>query len=377
MPGRGVFPCPARGGKPLPAGAVTGRPFRDAAHERGPGAGERALPCLSKEAPSPRGPLPAACLASSGGRPAALAGRVALAQGEVEEFLGAGHGHLQGQAVAETGGDGRRQGAAGAVVVGGLHLGLGQEFGRLSGLAEAVRDHDGAFHMPALDEHGLGAHPDERLTGGSGVIGAADGHAGEHLGFGAVGGQQVAAGDHAFPEGFHGILTQQAAAALAHGNRVHHQREAAVAQGVGQGVDDAGREEHAGLGGVHGKTVQHGAQLQHDEFGPGRVDAGDAQAVLGGQGRDDAHAVAAQGHDGLEVGLDAGTAAGVGTGDGQDVGGAHGYLLFCDGGPAAVGTGGRTAGLYAASGSGAMLAARARRRAGARKKGREDPCPCA
>ncbi|SFV73334.1 hypothetical protein DESPIGER_1489 [Desulfovibrio piger] len=42
-----------------------------------------------------------------------------------------------------------------------------------------------------------------------------------------------------------------------------------------------------------------------------------------------------------------------------------------------MGTGGRTAGLYAASGSGAMPAARARRRAGARKKGREDPCPCA
>ena len=191
--------------------------------------------------------------------------------------------------------------------------------------------------MTALDEHGLGAHPDERLTGGSGVIAAADGHAGEHLGFGAVGGQQVAAGDHAFLEGLHGILTQQAAAALAHGNRVHHQREAAVAQGVGQGVDDAGREQHAGLGGVHGKTVQHGAQLQHDEFGLGRVDAGDAQAVLGGQGRDDAHAVAVQGHDGLEVGLDAGTAAGIGTGNGQDVGGAHGYLLFCDGGLTAVG----------------------------------------
>ena len=79
--------------------------------------------------------------------PAALAGRVALAQGEVEEFLGAGHGHLQGQAVAETGGDGRRQGAAGAVVVGGLHLGLGQEFGRLSGLAEAVRDHLSLIHI--------------------------------------------------------------------------------------------------------------------------------------------------------------------------------------------------------------------------------------
>ena len=67
------------------------------------------------------------------------------------------------------------------------------------------------------------------------------------------------------------------------------------------------------------------------------MDAGDAQAVLGGQGRDDAHAVAVQGHDGLEVGLDAGTAAGIGTGNGQDVGGAHGYLLFCDGGLTAVG----------------------------------------
>ena len=49
------------------------------------------------------------------------------------------------------------------------------------------------------------------------------------------------------------------------------------------------------------------------------MNARNAKAVLGGQGRDNAHAVAAKGHDGLEVGLNASAAARVGTGNGEYV----------------------------------------------------------
>ena len=40
-------------------------------------------------------------------RAAAFAGAVAFAQSEIEKFLGLGHGHLQGQALAQARGDGR------------------------------------------------------------------------------------------------------------------------------------------------------------------------------------------------------------------------------------------------------------------------------
>ena len=55
------------------------------------------------------------------------------------------------------------------------------------------------------------------------------------------------------------------------------------------------------------------------------MDAGHAQAVLGRERGDDAHAVAAEGHDGLEVGLDAGAPAGIGPGDGEDIGRRKGH----------------------------------------------------
>ena len=58
--------------------------------------------------------------------------------------------------------------------------------------------------------------------------------------------------------------------------------------------------------------------LREDHFGRHRMDRGDAQRVLGGDGGDRGHRMAAEHGDGLDIGLDAGPAAGVGPGDDQD-----------------------------------------------------------
>jgi hypothetical protein len=48
------------------------------------------------------------------------------------------------------------------------------------------------------------------------------------------------------------------------------------------------------------------------------MDAGYASGILGGQDRYDRHAVTADGRKGFQIGLNAGAAAAVGAGDGQD-----------------------------------------------------------
>ena len=212
------------------------------------------------------------------------------------------------------------------MVVGGLHLGLGQSLGRFAGQTEAIRDHNGAVHVAALDQHGPGPHVEQLFARREGVLHVGDAEAGQHFG---VGREQIAAGQDFFFQSRHRVLLQQAAAALAYGHGVHHQGKGAAAQNGADGADDARGKQHAGFGRGHGKACQHGFEFQSHEFGLRRLDARDAQAVLGRQGGDDAHAVAAQGHDGFQVGLDARAAAGVGTGNGQNVrGGRHTHSRF-------------------------------------------------
>ena len=71
---------------------------------------------------------------------------------------------------------------------------------------------------------------------------------------------------------------------------------------------------------VDADIVEHGIELRGDERRIGRVDCGNAARVLRGERRDDARAVGAERGERLQVGLDAGAAARIGTGDGEDVG---------------------------------------------------------
>ena len=93
---------------------------------------------------------------------------------------------------------------------------------------------------------------------------------------------------------------------------------------VGDFGDDGRVEKHADLDGVDGDVIGHGVELGAQEFGRGHVDVADAHGVLADEGGDDAHAVGAVGGEGLQVGLQAGAAAGVGAGDRQHAGDAAG-----------------------------------------------------
>ena len=183
--------------------------------------------------------------------------------------------------------------------------------------------------MPALDQHAPGSHAEQLFARREGVLHVGDAEAGQHFGLGPVGREQIATGQDFFFQGRHRVLLQQAAAALAYGHGVHHQRKGPAAQNGTDGADDARGKQHAGFGRGHGKARQYGFKFQSHEFGFRCLDARDAQAVLGRQGGDDAHAVAAQSHDGFQVGLDARAAAGVGTGNGQNIrGGRHTLSRF-------------------------------------------------
>ena len=97
--------------------------------------------------------------------------------------------------------------------------------------------------------------------------------------------------------------------------------DAVLAHLRGDGVDDGGVRQHAGLDGVGADVGEHGVDLRGDELGRHGEPAGDFARVLRGDGGDGGCAVDAERGEGLEVGLDAGAAAGVAAGDREGAGG--------------------------------------------------------
>ena len=118
-------------------------------------------------------------------------------------------------------------------------------------------------------------------------------------------------------------------AAGTHADRIHHKGEGLSVKDIGQRVDDAGVEEHTRLRAVDGEAVQHGAELERGESGFGSVDARHTEAVLRRERGDDTHAEGTHSRHGLEVGLNTGSAAGIGARNGEDIRGLyHGSFLF-------------------------------------------------
>ena len=107
--------------------------------------------------------------------------------------------------------------------------------------------------------------------------------------------------------------------------RDHHRVEHDVlrlvtAQRIGDRASDRRVRKHADLHRVDADVVEHGVELRGNEARVRRVNRGDAARVLRGQRRDHARAIGAERGEGLQIGLDAGAAAGIGTGDRQHIG---------------------------------------------------------
>jgi hypothetical protein len=112
---------------------------------------------------------------------------------------------------------------------------------------------------------------------------------------------------------------EQPRAGLGHHDRVDDDRRARgqelerARDGLGRGD----RAEHADLDRVDAQVVDDGADLRDDHLRRDRLDSGDRHGVLGRDRGDRGRAVHAGAGERLEVGLDAGAAAGVRPGDRQ------------------------------------------------------------
>jgi hypothetical protein len=113
-------------------------------------------------------------------------------------------------------------------------------------------------------------------------------------------------------------------AALGHHDRVDDHGGVRGIQDGGDALDRLGGAQHPGLDGVGADVVQHRPRLLFDQVERQGEDAGDAQRILHGDGRDGGRRIGAQHGHGLDVGLDPGPAARVRAGDDQDAAGLPG-----------------------------------------------------
>jgi hypothetical protein len=173
--------------------------------------------------------------------------------------------------------------------------------------------------MPSLHQHRLGAQGQQGLAGAAQVVGRLDHQARKRCGFRRIGREQSSARDHqAFDRADRGF-GEQSRATLGDHHRVDDGGDLArVIHGGGHGLDHDRVAQHAGLDRVGADLVEDGARLRRDHVQRDRMDARDAQGVLHRNGRDGRGRVAAQGGDGLDVGLDPRATAGIGTGDDED-----------------------------------------------------------
>ena len=182
----------------------------------------------------------------------------------------------------------------------------------------------GALEVSALDQDGgagQGGQP-LALRQGLGPVGR-DGFLEQDGEFGEVGRDEVRQRQEGLQGGLGRFLQEPVTAGGDHHRVQDHDGGAHLFQPAADGVDHGGVAEHADLDGVDADVVADGVQLRREERRRGDVDGAHALGVLGGQGGDGGHAVAAVRRDALQVGLDPGPAGGVGAGDGQHAGNAR------------------------------------------------------
>ena len=171
----------------------------------------------------------------------------------------------------------------------------------------------------------------------------------QRLGLGQVGRDQRRQGQQLLAQGVEGVSFEEPIAPFGDHHRIEHHGEGAeLAQGGSDAAHDLSRAEHADLHRIDADVGGDHLDLPLDGLEWQRPDAEDAQGVLGGHGGDGGHAVAAQALDRLQIGLDAGAAARVAAGDGQDPGRPSDWfrrvhrpdsMALAEGRPEGVGTG--------------------------------------
>lgn len=235
--------------------------------------------------------------------------------GAGEVVLGCLYRTFERKAFGEACRDGARKGAACAVGIFRVDAppGIGNEV--LAVIEKVIGVHD---VMSALDEDGFAAEGHEYFGGFSAVRLASDGHAGEDFGFGDVRRDECRQRDEFFFIERDGIVFEQRVSAGGDHDGIDDERGALmISKEIGNRIHDGSCPEHACLDGVRRNVVVDGFELGFDHGNRRIHDHADACRILRGQGAEAAHAVGAEGGEGLQVGLNTGAAGGVGARDGE------------------------------------------------------------
>ena len=174
--------------------------------------------------------------------------------------------------------------------------------------------------MPAGDDHGGGTQRVDLLGELLTIRVVGVGHTGKRAGFVQVRRHHRREREQPADENLDGIVLQELGTGGRHHHGVNDKRDTMTGEKVRDGLDDPAREEHPGLRCIHADVVEHDLELVKDELRWGLVHGAHLDRGLSRQRDDRAHAVTTEGCEGLEVGLNAGTAAGIRARDGQTAG---------------------------------------------------------
>ena len=217
------------------------------------------------------------------------------------------------------GGDSAGVAAAGAVAMAGIQARRRQP--EFAGLVLVVVEAEIAAptQMAALDQHGAGAEFAQPPGGEAHQHRAGRGNAGQGFQFGAVGGDERQTWQQLLAHRLQHIGLRHRGAGAGDGHRVvDHEGSLDGSQSAGQHLNVKPGRQQADLDGGRWQIDAEGVDLGGEGLHQHGVDHLHRHRVLGCDGGDDRAAVHAEVVQCVQVGLNAGTAAGVGTGDGPD-----------------------------------------------------------
>lgn len=229
------------------------------------------------------------------------------------------HGLRQRMTECQIGGNGRRQGTAGAVGVAAFHLPGGEEMGvRLAPELEDIT-HSSFGQVSAFDQYGLAGIALQQLNG-------CRLHAfyvryritQQHLGLAQVGRNQGSQGHEPGSDGSDGLVFHQLASAGRHHHGVEDHKFGSIPlQAVGDDLHDAGIVYHADFHSPRTDIGHDGLNLALYVFGRNRMNARNSARILYGNGCNGTGSIGPQGRNGLDIGLNTSSSAAVGTGNCQ------------------------------------------------------------
>ncbi len=232
---------------------------------------------------------------------------------EVERIL---DGRVQLTSEGETGRDRRGEGATRPVRGGGGQSRPGESPGTPG--ADQDVGHHIALQMSALDQRRAGAEFEEPASRALHLVGVHDLEAGENAGLIEIRGDEAGKRKQPLPhDGFGGRIEQAITRGGHHDGIADIGAPAAIPDGIGDLLDQRDRGEHARLHCGRREVLGEGIELRSDHCVRDGVHGADAASILRGQRHDHRRAEDAELLERLEIGLDAGTAPRVRSGNGE------------------------------------------------------------